>query len=285
MATVRPLLALRYAPERIDLGLVLAPPGAMDADERRALHEREPRNVVRVLEDGAIDEASPELVARRAALHLAEWRRAGVLVREEHPALYLVRQRLDDEEGERTSLGFFASLELDAATERDVRMLSSAEEPDEGLVETHRVHLSTSGIQTGAAVFTYDDESGRIERALRAEMEEREPDLRGRAFGALYELWVVDDETTTARVARHLEEQALTIVSGHERYEATRLLQRERTTKESSASETSSSAPLNALGFFVKAHASERDDEAPATLLPPRGLVLAPLLAVGDDDG
>lgn len=294
MATVRPLAALRYAPERVDLGLVLAPSGPVDEGTRAALEAREPRNIVRVLEAlDVLDELAEEgegrrsaLVARRAALHLAEWRRAGVLAVDEHPALYLVRQTFDDADGEgtRVRLGFYGALELDGAAARDVRVLAPAEALEDARtaarVDAHRAHLSTCGVQTGAALFAYADESGRIERVLRAEMEEREPDLRGKAFGARYELWIVDDETTTARVARHLEEQTLTLASGRERYEATR-----RIARQMASGERAESARVRALGFFVKADASALDEAALVSALPPRGLVLAPLVAAGEDDG
>lgn len=280
MATVRPFRALRYAPERVDLPLVLAPPGALDEETARELHEREPRNAVRVVAgaEGPLDDAA----SRRAALHLAEWRRAGILVGDEHPSLYLLRQTRTDADGaERVDVGFFGLLALDVRAERDVR-LAPLEERSPALVEAALAHVVTTGVQTDPALLAYADESGRIERALDAEMDEREPDVRAQAFGATCELWIVDDETTAARVARHLDEQPLTLVLGHERYEAARLVENARVSEQ--AAGPAEGAPVGLLAWFVKAEAGALDEDAARATLPPRGVVLAPLVAQSDLD-
>lgn len=288
MATVRPFRGFRYVPERVDLSLVLAPGGDIDAAARDALYDKEPRNAVRVVA-GRPEPGEPEdAPARRAALHLAEWRRAGVVAVDDHPSLYLLRQTLPAEKSgeERELTGFYAAVRLDAAGRRDVHDASRDDTSDDDAeqVEALRRQLAIVGMHTDPVLLRYSDAGGRIERALRAEMEEREPDVRARCEEALYELWVVDDETTTARVARHLEDQPLSLLEGSQRFRAALALERSRATERPAG--VLDTEPMSVIALFVSGEGSSDSDydETRATPRPPRGVVFSPLMALGDDD-
>lgn len=299
MATVRPFRGFRYAPERVDISLVLAPAGDVDDAAREALYDREPRNAIRVVAHEAGPGAPEDAAARRAALHLAEWRRAGIVVEDEHPSLYLLRQTTRTEEGEERSLtGFFGALRLDAAARRDVKELSQPEDEDESTdstdaeaVDAQRRHLVTVGMHTDPLLLLYQDDGGRIERAFRVEMEEREADVRARAFDAQYEIWIIDDETTTARVARQLEEHPLYLADGRRRLQAALEVEQERA--RARPARGVDEEPVSVIAFFVSADedvlssAEARANVAHGSFVPkpPRGVVFSPLVALGDDDG
>ncbi len=285
MATVRPFRGVRYLPERVELSLVLAPAGAIDEATREALYEREPRNAVRVVASRPEPGEPEDAPAHRAALHLAEWRRARVLGVDEQPSLYLLRQTFRREgEDERSVTGLFAALRLDAEARRDVQGLGDDDDPAAAAqVQAQRRHLSIAGVHADPVVLRYRDDGGRIERALSAEMEEREPDLRARAFGAQFELWIIDDETTTARVARQLEEQPLTLLEGEPRYRAALALEEARASRASPGAVDNE--PLSVMALFVDAAAEGAGSPAGDHIRPPRGFVFSPLVALGDDDG
>ncbi len=96
MAELRPLLALHYSLDRTGgLQDVVAPPyDVIDAEQREELAARSPYNVVRIdLPQGNGDPY------QHAAEQLAEWRRDGVIVEDEQPALWPLAQEYTGPDG------------------------------------------------------------------------------------------------------------------------------------------------------------------------------------------
>lgn len=94
MADARPFCGLRFDPARTDPALAIAPPyDVISPEEQLALYRRSPHNIVRVEygEQRAPDTASDNRYTR-AARDLDEWRRSGVLLRDERPVVYAYRQ-------------------------------------------------------------------------------------------------------------------------------------------------------------------------------------------------
>ena len=118
MPDVKPFRALRYAPDAVaDLAAVVAPPyDVIDAEARRRLAARDPRNVVRV--DLPIFEPGdePDERYRRAARQLSTWRSDGTLRRDPKPSLYPYEQtyRVPGTDVERSRRGVFARVRLEA---------------------------------------------------------------------------------------------------------------------------------------------------------------------------
>src|SRR5918997_3491527 len=108
MAEIRPLYAIHYA-ESVDLDAVVAPPyDVIDDDQRAALAARSPHNVVE------IDLPQGDDPYAGAAETFAEWRRTGVLQRDDEPALWVLTQEYTGPDGEqRTRSGFFAAVRVE----------------------------------------------------------------------------------------------------------------------------------------------------------------------------
>src|SRR2546423_2250907 len=110
MAVVRPFRALRYAEPT---AAVVAPPYDVITPEQRGEYlARDPHNVVHLtLPDSEED----------AARRLEEWRRDGVLVEDEAPAMWALEQEFTGPDGvRRTRTGVVASLEVEPYEERIV---------------------------------------------------------------------------------------------------------------------------------------------------------------------
>lgn len=210
MALVEPFRALRYDPQRVDVSRVVAPPlDFVDERKRAALLEREPRNVVSLLAHDAL--RSVDENRARHALFTAELRRAGILVRDDAPAIYVVRETV-------------RSATADGAPTWRVGFFARVTQTESGRVLPHEETLDRPR-DVGRDVkepllLAFDDPGGRVMRTLRAETAERDPDLRAAAFGETVELFVVDDETACARVTALLEERELLIADGHHRFRA-----------------------------------------------------------------
>src|SRR5215470_15043370 len=110
MADIAPFRGLLYNTKKTgDASKVVAPPhDVISPEEQEKLYKRSPYNVVRLILN---QEPEPyESVARL----FEEWQREGVLVRDDKPALYFLRQRFslkDKQEKERW--GFIAVARLE----------------------------------------------------------------------------------------------------------------------------------------------------------------------------
>src|SRR5487761_672561 len=103
VAELLPLRGIRYDPEHVRLGGVLAPPYDVISPGRRdELYGRDLRNVVRVDfgQPYPGDVAGDNDVYTRAAEHLRSWCDLGILVRDERPGLYLVAHEFPTGAGE-----------------------------------------------------------------------------------------------------------------------------------------------------------------------------------------
>jgi Protein of unknown function (DUF1015) len=225
----KPFPALRYSPSRVDLAAVLGPATS------------DPRHVRRLL-----DTAEPGH-ATRAALFVAEWQRAGVLVRDAQPSLTVVRRRSADGD---EALGAFAAVSLQDVEPADDELRAQ-------LFDAARVAVEP-------ALVAVVDDSGRMRRTLEGAAD-REPDATVSLGADTFEAFVVDDETTAARLAA-LPFASQQILSGADALAAQAAWWQ---TKVRGAEDMEGRAGAYGLAFFVE----EKDGWTRA----PIGLVLAPL--------
>src|SRR5947209_15616217 len=110
MAQVEPLRALHYNLEKTaGLQNVVAPPyDVIDAEQRGALEQRSPYNVVR------IDLPHGDDPYETAAETLTEWRAEGAVIEDEDPALWVLEQDYTGPDGQsRTRSGFLARVRVE----------------------------------------------------------------------------------------------------------------------------------------------------------------------------
>ncbi len=233
MAVVRPFRGVRPLQNRVDPGALVAGRN-VDDDAAAALLARDPRNVVGLLK------ARPA----RAKFLVQEQLRAGVVVRDALPSLYVLKVQ-----GESVRMGFFAVVRADSID-------ASADEADPfdaGRDTAGAARVKETGLAIEPCVIRYVDKKGRVARSLESETE-REPDASFTFDGCACELWAVDDDSAAARVTALVEGADLTVDSGHNALARQRGLVNE------------DSAAGFSLAFFV-------DDEAPVDSVP-LGVVL-----------
>jgi uncharacterized protein (DUF1015 family) len=191
MADVRPFRALRYDEAKAGpLESLVAPPYDVISDEAREEYlARGPYNVVHLTLPDSEDDAG------RA---FADWRREGVLVREEEPAFWLLAQEYVGPDGvRRTRNGVVASLR---AEPYDRGVVLPHERTHRGPKEGRLRLLRAVGAQLEPIFLLYDGPP--------LELPDRAPDLE--VEGA--RLWRVSD-------APDLSDTQLLIADGHHRYE------------------------------------------------------------------
>jgi len=196
MADVRPFRALRYAVP--DLEQVVAPPYDVISDEQRAeLQGRSPHNVVHLTLPDSEEQAAADLAA---------WREQGVLVADDEPSYWWLRQDYVGPDGvARTREGLVAALRAQPYEEQVVLPHEKTHSgPKEG-----RLRLLRATRTQLEPIFLLWDGSIAVDGL-------GEPDLAA----AEAKLWRLDAEFGEA-LTEELRDAQLLIADGHHRYETT----------------------------------------------------------------
>ena len=217
MPNLRPFRALRFDVGASDLSAVLAPPyDIISPDERQDLLERDPHNIVRVELPADLGAAGPDDYAAAAAT-AAEWREAGILVKDDEPTVTVHEMRWIDAEGrEQSATGLLCRLGLEEYG------------PDSGVLPHEQTHggpkadryalLEATQLNTSPLIFLAGSDPAATSAALLA-LTEREPDASGAtADGVEHRLWIVDADAAEP-VLSLMRAQPITIADGHHRYE------------------------------------------------------------------
>lgn len=219
MAEVRPLRALRYEPSVAGpLGDVLAPPyDVIDADQRAALVARSPYNVVNV--DLPEDPDGGDVYAHAARL-LERWQAEGAVVRDDEPALWVLRQSYTGPDGRAlTRQGFLARVRV---TDYGAGRIRPHERTHPGPKED-RLRLTRATRANLSPIFSlYSDPQQRAWNALAPFTAETPWAAATDDEGTHNELWRVGDPQTITAVQDALADAELLIADGHHRYETAR---------------------------------------------------------------
>ncbi len=224
---VVPFRGERYADAQHLSALVAPPYDVISKTERAQLAALHEHNIVRVMlpeaPGGAGAAAGGDRYAHAAAL-LAEWRRAGVLVRDAAPAVYVMAQEFALPAGERrTRIGMFAAVSAEPYETRRVR---PHERTHSGPKADRLALLRATGSNVESIFVLAPDPGGALATAL-GDVARRPPDARAALGGVRISLWVVTGEAAS-RLAHLASRHPLYIADGHHRYETAVTYARER---------------------------------------------------------
>jgi uncharacterized protein (DUF1015 family) len=192
---------------------VIAPPyDVIDAELRAQLAARSPYNVVEI-------DLPPSYA--EAAATMADWREHGVLVREDEPAVWVLRQDYDAPDGRRrTRTGVLARVRVEEYGPGRIR-------PHE---RTHpgpkqdRLELTRATRTNLSPIFSlFPDHDGAAARAME-QISAAEPFAAAADLdGTENTLWRSGDEDLVAELQMALADAELLIADGHHRYETARV--------------------------------------------------------------
>jgi uncharacterized protein (DUF1015 family) len=217
MADVEPLRALHYDLERTGgLQDVIAPPyDVISPEDRTELEARSPYNVVRI--DLPVGEEPYELAAEQ----LATWRKQGVIVRDEQPAIWVLEQDYTGPDGAlRQRRGFLARVRVEEYGPGRIR---PHERTHPGPKED-RLKLTRATKANLSPIFSlFDDPDNTATEALE-QITKTEP--WGQATdedGTVNRVWRITDPGRVAQVTDAAKPAELLIADGHHRYETARV--------------------------------------------------------------
>ena len=222
MAEIRPLRALRYAPDTLQD--VVAPPyDVIDTEQRAALAARSTHNVVE------IDLPQGDDPYAAAAQTFARWKDEGVLVADDEPALWALTQDYTGPDGaRRTRSGFFAAVRIEDYGPGRIR---PHERTHPGPKED-RLRLTRATRANLSPIFSlYSDPQRAAWRALQPFTQSEPWAEVTDDDGTVNRLWRIADERAIGEVARALSTAELLIADGHHRYETARVYAQEADTE------------------------------------------------------
>jgi uncharacterized protein (DUF1015 family) len=224
VAEIRPFRAVRYDEEQAGpiASLLALPYDVIGPADRTRYLAASPYNVVRLI--------VPDSPAEAARL-FSDWQHAGVLVQEEHEAIWWLRQDYEGPDGvRRTRQGLVASLRVEPYETGVVR---PHERTYPGPKRSQLRLLRAVRASLSPILLLYDDPDCRPRRALEP-VAVGEPLFEAVDGTSVNRLWRITDEEATRQAVEALREQSLVIADGHHRYE-TALAFHEEEGSESSA--------------------------------------------------
>lgn len=214
MADVRPFRALRYDPAHADLALTLAPPyDIISPGEQAELYQRSPYNAVRI-EYGEQFPGDNDAHNRytRAASDVAAWRREGVLLRDDAPAIYAYQQEFETAGGRRRRRAWFSAVRLE---EWEKGVIRPHEHTLSGPKEDRLDLLRATRLQISPVYCLFRTRAG----APAMLAMDGDPLYDVEADGQRHILSAVRSADALHRFAEHLAASDVYIADGHHRYE------------------------------------------------------------------
>ena len=212
MPEIRPFAAVRYRVPDSELEKVLAPPyDVIPPDYQKALYERDPRNVVRLV----LNRTEGDAGYRDVAETYERWRKEGLLVEDSQPALYLLEQAFEAEGRRLTRMGLLARFR--------------AEDPSRGTVLPHehtrpaaredrwRV-LRATRANFSPIFLMFRDGGGRFARAAAAAAAAAPLLTYTDDGGVAHRMWPITDPAAIAEMQAVMAAEKAYIADGHHRY-------------------------------------------------------------------
>jgi uncharacterized protein (DUF1015 family) len=211
MPTIRPFRGIRYNQSKVSITTVVAPPyDVISPEQQNAYYEKNPFNIVRLILGREEDRYAA------AAKAFAEWQSAGVLLRDEKPAVYPLIQTFQNADGSTIRRkGFIALCRLEEFEKGIVlpheKTLSKAKED--------RFKLFKATNSNFSQVFgLYSDPKKKVDAIVTSFF--TSPAAIDVTFeGIRNQLWVLSDASALEKIEKEMEPKQVLIADGHHRYE------------------------------------------------------------------
>jgi uncharacterized protein (DUF1015 family) len=235
MAHIVPFRALHYDREQVSLAQVVTQPyDKISPRMQEAYYASSPYNLVRIILGKREPSDRPGSdTYTRAASHLADWRRRGILKQDAEPSIYLYAQRFVAPGGkaELERRGFIALGRIEdysaGVVFRHEQTLAKPKADRLELLRATRAHF-------GQIFMLYSDPASQIEAAL---SQEGPADVEiGDEYEVLHRVWQISDPHLIELVRGKMSDKKLIIADGHHRYETALTYRNERRAQASSDS-------------------------------------------------
>lgn len=217
MVEVKPLNAIVYNKDMVDIKDVIAPPYDVISDDYRAeLAERSPFNIVElILAKGSKDLEDKNNCYDKASKTFVDWKNKKVLINSEKPCIFYILQKYTTESGRKiVRKGFIARNKIEDFESKKIlphEFTMSGPKAD-------RLNLTKKCKANFSQIFmVYSDAENKIEKSI---------DFNQKPFIDVFDdngvenvVYKIDDEKILNLVTEVMKEKTLLIADGHHRYE------------------------------------------------------------------
>ena len=219
MATVRPFQGIRYDPQKVDLGHVVAPPyDVISPRDQVRYYQQDPHNVVRLIAgEVRLSDTPEDNKYTRASGFFREWLRHGVLRREPSPCLYIYRHEfLDPTTGlTHARRGILGVVELEPLGDGVL-----PHERTHARAKADRLSLTRAVEANLSPVFAlYDDPRAAVSPIVGAAIAGTPELAIASADGDQHTVWSMSGAQSVHELAAVFRASRLYIADGHHRYE------------------------------------------------------------------
>jgi len=217
MVEVKPLNAIVYNQDKVNMDEVIAPPYDVILDDyREELYKRSDYNIVKlILAKGSKDLSDPNNRYDEAKKNFNQWLEENVLIKLEKPCILYILQKYTTEDGKNiVRKGFIARNKIEDFSTKNIL----PHEFTMGGPKEDRLNLTKKCEANFSQIFmVYSDSKKQIENAI---------DLSQKSFieteddaGVKNIVYKIDDEKTLALIEKVMQDKTLLIADGHHRYE------------------------------------------------------------------
>ena len=219
MADIQAFRGLRYDLGKVgSLSDVVAPPfETIDVHQQDELYRRNPYNIVRLIKNRGDSLIGDQNIYDRACEHLKNWRRDGILKKENVGSLYVYHQTFSHEGQDLTRRGFMARIRIEPYGDGKIRPL---EEGRSAADESQFQLTAASKCNLGPILGLYPDQDNVAQSILEAAIDDRTPLTATEANGVKHKLWLVTDAEAIGAVANILGPKSVFTVDGQHSYES-----------------------------------------------------------------
>lgn len=219
MPTIQAFHGLRYDLGHVgSLSNVVAPPyDVIDREMQKELYERHPANVVRLIlnRDEPGDE-SPERRYQRAARHLKNWKREGLLQADHQASIYVYHQQFTFAGREFNRAGFMCRVRLERFGEGKIY----PHEQTHAAAKADRLQLIRACKTNLSQIFgLYPDPENEVRQFLDEAIAGMTPLEATDHLRVVHRLWPIHDITTVSKLSAVMDPKPMFVADGHHRYE------------------------------------------------------------------
>ena len=274
MVEVKPLNAIVYNQEKVNMDDVIAPPYDVILDDyREELHKRSDYNIVKlILAKGSKDLSDPNNRYDEAKKNFHQWLEEKVLIKLEKPCILYILQKYTTEDGKNiVRKGFIARNKIEDFSTKKIL----PHEFTMGGPKEDRLNLTKACQANFSQIFmVYSDPEKQIEQAVESQFympvstltPTLSPQGRGGNLtpfinvvddnGVQNIVYKIEDEKTIALIEKVMADKTLLIADGHHRYE-TAMNYRDFIKEKSQPITLSPDNPIN----YVMSYFTNLDDE------------------------
>jgi uncharacterized protein (DUF1015 family) len=210
MANIIAFKGVMYNQEKIKIDDVVAPPyDVISPTYRENLYKKDNYNVIRLIL------GKEENWYQTAAKYFNEWRKEGILIREDKPTLYYLKQEFESDGIKYKRGGFVSLCEL---IEFDKGVVLPHEKTLSG-PKVDRLELMKATNANFEQIYgLYSDPEKKIDSFFKKSLE-REPDLTVEIENVKHMVWKLQEESEVEAVINEMKSKKIYIADGHHRYE------------------------------------------------------------------